>query len=85
MTAEGVRRLEVLRLPKAAACSGDFPIMPRSCPCRRKQCRRSLSLEDDGCAGEEAAEPVELGLGGRIPPLWEVVSAASLVWPQKGV
>lgn len=25
--------------------------MPRSCPCQRKQCRRSLSLEDDGCAG----------------------------------
>ena len=23
---------------------------------------------------------MELGLGGRIPPLWEVVSAASPVW-----
>ena len=33
-----------------------------------------------GCAGEGAAEPMELGLGGRIPPLWEVVSAASPVW-----
>ena len=33
-----------------------------------------------GCTGEGVAEPVELGLGGRIPPLWEVVSAASLVW-----
>ena len=65
MTAEGVRRLEVLRLPQATARPGAFPLVLRSGPRQREQRRRSLRSGGWWLCGGRGGRACGAGSGGQ--------------------